>query len=259
MTYPSDMDKECIRLCDALNALPGITTHASCCGHGKDPFRVFFRAQKIEDLAPVLRCTASSGWHVEAWWTNGAGLVVFILEGPIGDLGEDLANWLADDARRSKVREHRDETYAQENLLDAKKLAALLSGKEYPLRISAELRAQASAAGLVIVYGASDDLMEFNGAIDDEIGVCGGIEVEIDKDDVIRDWDSIVDNDLGNKDIMRDYFRREGRGKKIEALWSPGDGYSWKYETDIPHETFEIVEGGAPYCRGIVFAIVDLG
>lgn len=34
-------------------------------------------------------------------------------------------------------------------------------------------------------------------------------------------------------------------------------GYSWIYQTDIPHATFEIVEGDDPYCRGIVFALAD--
>ena len=33
--YPGNMDRECVRLCDALNMSPGIQTVASCCGHGK--------------------------------------------------------------------------------------------------------------------------------------------------------------------------------------------------------------------------------
>ena len=46
-------------------------------------------------------------------------------------------------------------------------------------------------------------------------------------------------------------------GKKITAVWDT-DGYSWIYQTDIPHATFEIVEDGAPYCRGIIFALADV-
>ena len=38
--YDADMDPECIWLCDVLNALPGIRTFESCCGHGAHPFRI---------------------------------------------------------------------------------------------------------------------------------------------------------------------------------------------------------------------------
>jgi len=41
--YPSDMDVECIPLCDALNSLPGIQTSESCCGHGSHNFGVAFK------------------------------------------------------------------------------------------------------------------------------------------------------------------------------------------------------------------------
>ena len=54
------------------------------------------------------------------------------------------------------------------------------------------------------------------------------------------------------------YAEREAaKGLAVKALWSPGDGYSWKFKTDIPHETFEVVDDGEPYCRGIVFALAD--
>lgn len=44
------MDPECVAFCAAMNAVPGITTLASCCGHGKDAFYVYFRAENIADL-----------------------------------------------------------------------------------------------------------------------------------------------------------------------------------------------------------------
>lgn len=52
--------------------------------------------------------------------------------------------------------------------MQANELAARLDGAEYPLRPSRELLAEAKAAGLVIVYGASDDLMEFDGAMKEQ-------------------------------------------------------------------------------------------
>jgi len=47
--------------------------------------------------------------------------------------------------------------------------------------------------------------------------------------------------------------------RAVDALWAKEDGYSWTYRTDIPHATFEIVEDGEPYCRGIVIDVADLG
>ena len=43
----------------------------------------------------------------------------------------------------------------------------------------------------------------------------------------------------------------------MKAVWGE-EGYSWTYETAIPHATFEILEDEEKYCRGIVFDIKDL-
>ena len=51
---PDTMDQECIKLCDAINKLPGITTIESCCGHGKTPFRIWFVTANVESLPPLL-------------------------------------------------------------------------------------------------------------------------------------------------------------------------------------------------------------
>lgn len=39
---PSDIDQECIKICTALNELPGIRTFESCCGHDEHGFWVWF-------------------------------------------------------------------------------------------------------------------------------------------------------------------------------------------------------------------------
>lgn len=140
-----------------------------------------------------------------------------------------------------------------------KELAALLTGREYRSEVSPEERKIAAASGLVIVYGASDDLMEFDGVLRDEIGAWEGAEVRFDSNGIMAAWDEIDDADRQDIDFMRDYFKREGGGKIIKALWCAEEGYSWTFETEIPHETFEIVEDGEPYCRGIVFRLADAG
>jgi len=54
MKYEGEMDKECLALCDALNRVPGIRTAASCCGHGKGDYHIWFVADSLEALPDVL-------------------------------------------------------------------------------------------------------------------------------------------------------------------------------------------------------------
>lgn len=136
-----------------------------------------------------------------------------------------------------------------------KELVLLLGVQTYPLDLSAPLLAQARAAGLVVVHGASDDLMVFQGAIEDEAGCYGGGGVKVDAKGPLPDFENL---DAEDKAELRDYFKRETEAVALQALWGEEPGYSWTYKTAIPHETFEIIEDGAPYCRGIVFALTDL-
>ncbi len=48
------MDRECIKLCKALNKLGGISTIESCCGHNRDPYRIWFWCSDIKFLPPAL-------------------------------------------------------------------------------------------------------------------------------------------------------------------------------------------------------------
>ncbi|MCX5510995.1 hypothetical protein [Pseudomonas sp. BJa3] len=132
-------------------------------------------------------------------------------------------------------------------------LAAQLSGLEYPVRIPGALIAAAQSSGLVILCGASDDLMEFYGARREEIGCYDGGTAFVDADGILPDRDCLD----GDEEIA-EYVQRQKSAKPIEALWCKEDGYSWTYKTDIPHSTFEVVEDEEPYCRGIVFALADL-
>ena len=136
-------------------------------------------------------------------------------------------------------------------------LAALLNGGEYGAEVDKDICATAKANGLVIVFGASDDLMEFEGALSEEISAYGGTIALVDAKGVLPEWDDIKDKDRRDYDFMRDYFQRQGSVKAIEACWD-SEGYTWTYKTDIPHATFEIVEDGDKYCRGIVLSLKDI-
>lgn len=132
-------------------------------------------------------------------------------------------------------------------------LAAKLDGREYREEVTRDDKDAAHAAGLVIVYGASDDLMEFDGAIYDEFGCYDGGTVQIDKQGIIPSWDDVKDDERE----AEAYFTRKRHSRVINAIWDK-DGYSWTYETAIPHACFDILEAGETYCRGIVFSLEDL-
>ena len=52
---PSDMDKECVEICNTLNKLPNTETKDSCQGHQKHPFWVFFKCTDIDVLTRLGR------------------------------------------------------------------------------------------------------------------------------------------------------------------------------------------------------------
>lgn len=130
--------------------------------------------------------------------------------------------------------------------MTVKEYAEMLNDREYgyPQFTKDEIKI-AKENGFIIVYGASDDLMEFDGSLYEEAGCYDGGKV---------------------------YFYKTGAGNEdfpgsncIEAVWcdkertdSEGNVIAWTYKTDIPHETFMIYDGGEPYCEAIVFNIDDI-
>lgn len=86
---PPDLDPECLELCAALNGLNGIRTVESCCGHGKNPYRIWFLAVSLEALPAVAYAAAGChcghyGWRVIAKTDCGMSPIMFTLEGPMG-------------------------------------------------------------------------------------------------------------------------------------------------------------------------------
>ena len=131
--------------------------------------------------------------------------------------------------------------------MDAKELASLLNGREYREEITKEEEQIAESNGLVVVFGYSDDNVEFRGAINDEVGAYEGTTILLDQDGIIEGCEEGCSHSQKAADKCR----------VIEAKWED-DGYTWSFETDIQHETFEILEDGEKFCRGIVFHISAL-
>lgn len=137
--------------------------------------------------------------------------------------------------------------------MTAKELAAALSGREYGNEINPNEEQAAKAAGLVVVYGYSDDNVELRGAIDEEVGAWDGTTIHITPEGLLEEPAcGIAEN------IECPYFAAVKRkAKTIKAVWGRG-GTPWTFETYIPHETFNIYEDGELFCVGIVFSMEGL-
>jgi len=129
--------------------------------------------------------------------------------------------------------------------------AAMLHGREIGSELTKDEQEAAGEDELVVVYGASDDLIEFGGGIYDEAGAPGTIYIH--RGGIIQDHDE-DDCDCefcGFPEIKK-------KAATIEALWCEEDGYAWTYKTSIPHATFDIYEDGQTWCRGLVISAKDL-
>lgn len=132
--------------------------------------------------------------------------------------------------------------------MEIKDFALMLNNREYGYPQFSEKEIEiARENGFIIVHGASDDLMEFEGAIGDEGGCFEGGKVYFNKYEVCQDRD--------DKETYHNWINAIWYGEEKDEN---GQQITWTYKTDIPHETFMIYEDGEPYCRGIVFSIDDV-
>lgn len=133
--------------------------------------------------------------------------------------------------------------------MNAKEWAARLNGREYLKELTSAEEEQAKADGVVIVFGASDDLIEFRGVINYEDGAWNGGSYRV----------NLVKEVLRLSKYCDDHLRAL---PAITAVWSPKDAAgktwtSWLISASIPAYSFDIMEDGKLYCRGIVFAWTD--
>lgn len=135
--------------------------------------------------------------------------------------------------------------------MDIKEFAKKLTGREYTHpQFSDEERAEAKENGFLIVYGASDDLIELDGALYDEAGVYEGgfVRIKVQRDEGALSG-GFVEDSFGRSDVF-----------SVEAKWCEGvdeDGriITWTYDTSLAHETFDILEDGEIYCRGLIIQL----
>ena len=132
-----------------------------------------------------------------------------------------------------------------------KEFARKLNGGEYDDFPTKDQCNEAKEKRIVIIYGASDDLCEIEGAISDEVGFFKGGSALINSKGFVE-----VDCDREYCPYFQRYLKETGTELKI--IWNDFDYPSWRYETEIPHEKFNIYEYGEVFCEGIVFYADDL-
>ena len=96
---PVWLDKEVVPLVDAMNARKGIVTVESCCGHGEDPFRIWFYAESVDTVRPLFEFVSTRrGWRItfEEHNSEGDRDYIFCLKGPKGERAYRGAEQLAD-------------------------------------------------------------------------------------------------------------------------------------------------------------------
>ncbi len=103
------LDREVKHLCTAMNRLPGIVTTESCCGHGKQPYRIWFWCESITSagLRTLARATCDRYYGMQWQISIDHGDVTpvhFLLEAPKGpstfEDAENLATILDEHVER---------------------------------------------------------------------------------------------------------------------------------------------------------------
>lgn len=111
---PHDIDPQCRALVEAMNAMPGIRTTESCCGHGQNLFRVWFVPSNLKRLPPLLyffseNNTGIPGWRVEVYTDASMAPARFVVEGPVGAYADAnrtarmIRAWLTSEPRCTQV------------------------------------------------------------------------------------------------------------------------------------------------------------
>lgn len=128
----------------------------------------------------------------------------------------------------------------------------LLHGRKYGSEITPAEEAEAKAAGLLVVFGASDDLTEFRGAIHDEAGAYAGAEHVIVRGPEGH-WELFGEPECNCRHARAAAEQAKRTGLKLKAVWNNGVPWTivpWTITTTF--DRFEIMEDGKVYCRGLV-------
>ncbi len=136
-----------------------------------------------------------------------------------------------------------------------------LNVDEYPFVLTGEQREICKANNWLVVYGYSDDIVEYDGLFHDETYADNGkTDIPFDKSGLIQRPDfERYEFELDEYDIeFEKYLERKKNALKIDALWCPDSSCSWEIQTKVKHHKFNIMEDGEIFCKAIVIDFNDL-
>jgi hypothetical protein len=142
--------------------------------------------------------------------------------------------------------------YSKTTIMNAQQFAAMLGSREYRNELNRTEFHLAKENRLVVVYGASDDLVEFAGVWNDEIGSGDGDIIYLDKNGPIEDDGCDCPFAEKARKLIHDSARR------IKVNWNTDPKFTWTFETDIPHAIFDVYEDDEGFCRALVFSLDDM-
>lgn len=134
-------------------------------------------------------------------------------------------------------------------LLDGSELAAFLDGDQRLKVMGRMERRWAKESGLVAAFRAGGNYIEFCGAVNDEINL-------YEYNNVFFTKAGLLLNTCDDENCPH-FERLKMAATPISIIWG-NDRYSFTIETAIPHATFDVLQEGEKYCRGIVFALSDV-
>lgn len=135
--------------------------------------------------------------------------------------------------------------------MELKEFAKLLDGRSIGEETTKEIVQIAKDNDIVIIYGHSDDIALVEGSINDEVGsLYNGGEIAFHKGDLFQK--ECDDDECPHEDRIWESC------KKVQADWCRNGKPAWSYETNIPHEKFNIFESLEVFCEGIVFFKKDI-
>lgn len=139
--------------------------------------------------------------------------------------------------------------------MNAKELAKYYDGAHiYKVgQRNTDLEVEAKANSLVVVYGQSDDLVEFEGAINDELDAYEGNTFWITSEGLYPA------NTCDEGDNCPNYVKPTTKtAVPLKAIWCGDSGASWQFDFPVEHEKFRIMEDDEVFCYGIVFSLADV-
>lgn len=145
-------------------------------------------------------------------------------------------------------------------------LACMLEGNEYLNEITKEQEQSAKENNLLVIFGHSDDGVQFRGVVNDEEGAYGGTTLYL-----LKKGEQFCIADDGTDRTYRlahkvsllphnDDFPVNENARVIEVKWGEGAKTDpvWQIETTLPHVKFVIREDGEPFSEGIVIDMDEI-